>query len=69
MAELYKTLTPAFRQQILESLDQQMRELDTCHENAFVAVQRLGLSSYQALFKALPDGYPVPITKGGRYDR
>ena len=68
MAEMYKTLTPAFRQQILDSLDRQMRELDTCQENAFVAVQRLGLLSYQALFKALPDGYPVPVIKGGRYD-
>ena len=68
MAELYKTLTPAFRQQILDSLDQQLRELDSCQDNALVAVQRLGLSSYKALFKALPDGYPVPITKGGRYD-
>ena len=68
MAELYKTLTPAFRQQILDSLDRQLRDLDACQENALVAVQRLGLSSYKALFRALPDGYPVPIVKGGRYD-
>ena len=68
MAEMYKALTPAFRQQILDSLDRQMRELDSCQENALVAVQRLGLSSYKALFKALPDGYPVPVIKGGRYD-
>ncbi len=65
----HKTLTPAFRAQILDSLDKQMRELDTCQENALVAMQRLGLSSYKALFKALPDGYPVPIIKGGLYDR
>lgn len=69
MAELYKTLTPAFRQQILDSLDRELRELDTCQENALVAMQRLGLSSYKTLFKALPDGYPVPIIRGGRYDR
>ena len=68
MAELYKTLTPAFRQQILDSIDKSMRELDTCGDNALVAVQRLGLTSYKALFKVLPDGYPVPITRGGRYD-
>jgi len=68
MAELYKTLTPAFRRQILESLDRQLRDLDTCQENALVAMQRLGINSYKALFQALPDGYPVPITKGGRYD-
>ena len=47
----------------------ELRELDTCQENALVAMQRLGLSSYKTLFKALPDGYPVPIIRGGRYDR
>lgn len=69
MAESYKMLTPAFRRQILESLDRRLRDLDACQENALVAVQRLGIYSYKALFQALPDGYPVPIiTKGGRYD-
>jgi hypothetical protein len=69
MADLYKVLTPDFRRQILDSIDKQMHELDTCEPNALVSVQRLGLSAYKSIFKALPDGYPVPITRGGRYDR
>ena len=69
MAGLYKTLTPSFRQQILDSINDQLRELDTCEQNAWVAMQRLGLSSYEAIFKALPDGYPVPIERNGIYDR
>ena len=69
MAGLYKTLTPSFRQQILDSIDSQLRELDTCEQNAFVAAARVELSAYEIIFKALPDGYPVLIERNGIYDR
>ena len=49
----YKPLTPGFRRDILDSIDAQMRELNAC--------QNIGLSALENLFRALPDGYPVPI--------
>ena len=63
MAEKYMTLTPAFRQQIMDSIGKQLRELDTCEQNALVAAQRLGLTALDSLIRVLPDGYPVPVKR------
>ena len=59
----YKPLTPGFRRDILDSLDAQMRELNACQNTAFVVTQKIGLSALENLFRALPDGYPVPIER------
>lgn len=59
----YKPLTPKFRNDILDSINSQLSELNTCQANAFVSVQKVGLSALENLFKALPDGYPVPIKR------
>lgn len=59
----YKPLTPKFRNDILDSINSQLSELNTCQANAFVSVQKVGLSALKNLFKALPDGYPVPIKR------
>lgn len=59
----YKPLTPKFRSEILDSINSQVNELNTCQTNAFVSVQKVGLSALENLFKALPDGYPVPIKR------
>lgn len=57
----YKTLTPKFRQEIFDSIDREVEELNTCHENAFVYQQRIALAALRNLIKALPDGYPLPL--------
>ena len=59
----YKPLTPQFRSDILDSINSQVSELNTCQENAFVLAQKVGLNALENLFKALPDGYPVPIKR------
>ena len=61
----YKPLTPAFRSEIQKSISSQMQELNTCQDNAFVSVQKVGLTALSNLINALPDGYPIPI-KGGK---
>ena len=59
----YKPLTPKFRSEILDSINSQVNELNTCQTNAFVSAQMAGLSALQNLIKALPDGYPMPIER------
>lgn len=59
----YKELTPKFRSEILDSINSQVNELNTCQTNAFVSIQMVGLNALKNLFKALPDGYPIPIEK------
>ena len=62
----YKPLTPKFRSDILDSINSQVSELNTCQENVFVSVQRVGLDALQNLIKALPDGYPIPLKEGDK---
>ena len=59
----YKPLTPKFRSEILDSINSQVNELNTCQTNAFVSSQMVGLNALENLIKALPDGYPIPIEK------
>ena len=62
----YKPLTPQFRSDILDGINSQVSELNTCQENAFVLAQKVGLNALQNLIKALPDGYPMPVKKGDK---
>ena len=62
----YKPLTPKFRSEILDSINSQTNELNTCQANAFVSAQRVGLDALQNLIKALPDGYPIPLKEGDK---
>ena len=62
----YKPLTPKFRSDILDSINSQVNELNTCQENVFVSAQRVGLDALQNLIKALPDGYPIPLKEGDK---
>lgn len=57
----YKPLTPKLRNDILDSTNSQISELNTCQTNAFVSAQKAGLNALQNLIKALPDGYPIPL--------
>lgn len=61
MMNEYKTLTPSYRAEIQESIKDQMQELNTCQNNAFVSAQKVGLIALSNLINALPDGYPIPI--------
>lgn len=62
----YKPLTPQFRSDILDGINSQVSELNTCQENAFVLAQKVGLNALQNLIKALPDGYPIPVKEGDK---
>ena len=62
----YKPLTPKFRRDILDSINSQVSELNTCQTNAFVSAQMVGLNALENLIKALPDGYPIPIERNDK---
>lgn len=62
----YKPLTPKLRNDILDSTNSQISELNTCQTNAFVSAQKAGLNALQNLIKALPDGYPIPLKEGDK---
>ena len=59
----YKPLTPKLRNDILDSINSQISELNTCQQTAFVSAQKVGLDALENLFRALPDGYPIPIER------
>ena len=61
----YKLLTPKLRNDILDSINSQISELNTCQPTAFVAAQKVGLDALENLFRALPDGYRVPFERTG----
>lgn len=62
----FKPLTPKFRSEILDSINSQVNELNTCQTNAFVSAQMVGLNALENLIKALPDGYPIPIERNDK---
>ena len=62
----YKPLTPKLRNDILDSINLQVNELNTCQTNAFVSAQMAGLSALENLIRALPDGYPMPVKEGDK---
>lgn len=59
----YKPLTPKLRNDILDSINSQVNDLNTCQMNAFVSAQMDGLSALENLIRALPDGYPIPFER------
>lgn len=61
----YKPLTPKLRNDILDSINSQISELNTCQPTEFVSAQKVGLDALKNLFRALPDGYPVPFERTG----
>ena len=58
-----KPLTPAFRREIEESIERQLKELDECQNTSFVSALRTGLNATKTLIHGLPDGFPIPIEK------
>ena len=62
----YKPLTPKLRNDILDSINSQISELNACQPTAFVSVQKVGLDALKNLSRSLPDGYPIPLEKTGK---
>lgn len=60
---MIKPLTPQFRSDILESLNKQLEELNSCENNPYVAMQKIEINQLKNLFKSLPDGYPIPVER------
>lgn len=58
----YKPLTPDFRDQILSSIDDQIREINTCNNTCFKSMYLNSYGALKQLINALPDGYPLPIS-------
>lgn len=59
----YQPLTPTFRTEIQNSISQNMAELNTCQNTAYVVAQKTGLNILSNLIKSLPDGYPIPMKR------
>lgn len=62
----YKPLTTKLRNDILDSINSQIIELNTCQQTAFVSAQKVGLDALENLFRSLPDGYPIPLKEGDK---
>ena len=43
----YKLLTPKLRNDVLDSINSQVDELNTCQQTAFVSVQKVGLNALE----------------------
>lgn len=63
MNDEYKPLTPALRNEIYQSIEDNIIELNTCQNNALVSAQKIGLALLKDLIKSLPDGYPIPVNR------
>lgn len=62
----YKMLTPKFRGEINESIDQLLDEVKTCEDNALTRMVSESLSTLKTLIDRLPDGYPMPMKEERR---
>lgn len=59
----YKPLTPELRNNINNSIDNNISELHTCQQNAFVSAQLIGYKALISIMNALPDGYLLPVER------
>lgn len=63
MNDEYKPLTPAFRNEIYQSIEDNIIELNAYQNNALASAQIIGLTVLKDLIKSLPDGYPIPVKR------
>ena len=61
MSGYYKILTPKFRKEINNSINETMRELSECYPNSLVHVHIAALDAFRDLIDRLPDGYLIPM--------
>lgn len=57
----YKPLTPKFRKEILDSINEHVAELNECENNAFKSYYQTGYCVLRSIIEGLPDGYPIPL--------
>ena len=58
---VYKPLTPKLRDEINETINGNLEELNTCKDNVYVMALRNGYEATRGLINSLPDGYLVPM--------
>lgn len=56
-------LTPDIRATVNELIDQRIAVLNTCESTTWVNFSRCANEALRSLINALPDGYPLPITR------
>ena len=61
MSGYYKPLTPKFRKEIDNSINDMMRELSECYPNTLVRAHMDALDSLRYVIDRLPDGYLIPM--------
>lgn len=59
----YRPLTPQLRSEIVQSIDSNISELNTCKNNALVNMQKTGYVALRNIINALPDGYLIPFER------
>ena len=59
----YIPLTPAIRESVNNTIDGRLSELDKCDQTAWVSMARIANEACKNLINALPDGYPLPVTR------
>ena len=59
----YRPLTPQLRSEIMQSIDSNISELNTCQSNSLVNMQKTGYVGLRNIINALPDGYLIPFER------
>lgn len=59
----YRPLTPQLRSEIMNGIDSNISELNTCQSNALVNMQKTGYVALRNIISALPDGYMIPFKR------
>lgn len=59
----YRPLTPQLRSEIMNGIDSNISELNTCQSNALVNMQKTGYWALRNIINALPDGYLIPFER------
>lgn len=59
----YRPLTPQLRSEIMNGIDSNISELNTCQSNALVNMQKTEYRALRNIINALPDGYLIPFER------
>lgn len=59
----YRPLTPQLRSEIMQSIDSNISELNTCQNNSLVNMQKTGYGTLRNIINALPGGYLIPFER------
>ena len=59
----YKPLTPSFRNEINETIDNNINELRNCQNNGLVKLQISAQTVLKNFINNLPDGYLLPMER------